>query len=110
MSVVNLELLKKHTRTDDYSDDDDLLQHYLETAEEFVVRSTPRSVEELTQMNGGEFPRSLCQAILMTAAHWVNQRESVAGVAMSEVPYSLQALVKPWRKLSKSDDSREDAL
>ncbi len=100
MSVVALELFKKHTRTDDYDADDVLLTHYLETAEEEVIRSTGRSFDELCVMNGGTFPRGLVQAIMVLAAHWHNQRESVSSVQMHSVPDSLQALVKPWRKLS----------
>ncbi len=100
MSVVDPELFKKHTRTDDFNADDDLLNHYLETAEEEVIRSTHRTREELCSMNGGTFPRGLIQAIMVLAAHWYNQRESVSGVQMHSVPDSLQALLKPWRKLS----------
>ena len=47
----------------------------------------------------GHLPKMLLQAALMLAAHWYNQRESVAAVAMHEVPDSVQALVKPYRRL-----------
>ena len=100
MPVVDLELFKKHTRTDDFNGDDVLLTHYLETAEEEVIRSVNRSREELCSINGGTFPKGLVQAIMVLAAHWYNQRESVSGVQMHSVPDSLQALLKPWRKFS----------
>jgi hypothetical protein len=37
---------------------------------------------------------------MMLAAHWYNQRESAAVVQMHQVPDSLSALVKPFRKLA----------
>lgn len=99
--MSKLELLKKHVRADDFSDDDEYLSHLLETAEEFVCTATNRTAEELMEMGGGEMPNCLQQAVLLIAGHWYNQREAVSGVQMAEVPYTLQALVKPYRKLVK---------
>ena len=87
--AVNLELLKKHVRADDFRDDDEYLQHLLEAA------------EELQELGGGEWPKPLQQAVLLAAGHWYNQREAVSGVQMAEVPYTLTALVKPYRKLAR---------
>lgn len=108
MSLVSLELFKQHVRADDFADDDAYLSHLLEVAEEWVVRETNRSVDELHDANGGEFPRSLLQAIMMVAGHWYNQREGVSGVQMHEVPYSLKALVKPWTKLVDDDSGKNE--
>ena len=102
MATTKLELLKKHVRADDFSGDDDYLAQFLNAAEEFVVMATNRTTEELLEMGGGEaLPVSLQQAVLLIAGHWYNQREAVSGVQMAEVPYTLQALVKPYRKLGK---------
>jgi DNA packaging protein, QLRG family len=98
MAVVSLALFKKHVRADDFADDDVYLEHLLEAAEVSVISATNRNIDELTD-NGVEFPASLKHAIMMLAAHWYNQRESVSSVQMHEVPDSLQALVKPYRKL-----------
>lgn len=99
MSAVSLELLKKHVRADDFSDDDDYLSHLLETAQQHVTMSTSRTAAELMAMGAGEYPLPLRHAILMLAAHWYNQRESVSATQMHDVPDALQALVKPYRKL-----------
>ena len=99
MSVVSLALFKKHVRADDFADDDEYLEHLLETAEISVINATNSTVQELTDGNAGEFPMPLKHAIMMLAAHWYNQRESVSSVQMHEVPDALQALVKPYRKL-----------
>lgn len=99
MATVDLALLKKHVRADDFSDDDKYLTHLLTAAEQHVCRATNRSTEELLQMGDGIFPAELQQAVLLIAGHWYNQREAVSGVQMAEVPYTLQALIKPYRKL-----------
>lgn len=109
MAVVSLALFKKHVRADDFADDDVYLEHLLTAAEESVITATNRTVEELTDGNGGKFPTPLIQAIMMLAAHWYNQRESVSSVQMHEVPDALQALVKPYRKLV-SDASWTDEV
>lgn len=100
MTAISLELFKKHVRADDFDEDDGYLRHLLDTAVTAVVTATNRTEEELLGMGGGDFPLPLLHASMMLAAHWYNQRESVAGVQMHEVPDSLQSLVKPYRKLA----------
>ena len=101
MAVVDLALFKAHVRADDFAGDDTLLQHYLDAAEAAVIRDTNRTEAELTEINGGTFPVQIKQAIMLLGAHWYNQRESVASVEMREVPDTLQALIKPCRKLAE---------
>lgn len=96
----SLALLKKQVRADDFSQDDAYLEHLLDTAKKTVITATNRTEAELREMDSeGHLPKMLLQAALMLAAHWYNQRESVAAVAMHEVPDSVQALVKPYRRL-----------
>ncbi len=109
MSVVSLALFKKHVRADDFADDDSYLEHLLNTAEDAVITATRRTERELTALNGGEFPAPLTHAMMMLAAHWYNQRESVSSVQMHEVPDALQSLVKPYRKLV-NDASGENEI
>ena len=109
MAVVSLALFKKHVRADDFADDDEYLEHLLSTAEVVVITSTNRTARELVDVNTGEFPAPIKHAVMMLAAHWYNQRESVSTVQMHEVPDALQALVKPYRKLV-SDASRENEV
>lgn len=98
MAVVSLELFKKHVYADDFIGDDVYLQHLLDTAEIAVINATHRSMEEIYDTYG-EFPLPLKHAVMMVAAHWYNQRESVSSVQMHTVPGTLQALVKPYVKL-----------
>lgn len=109
MAVVDLALFKKHVRADDFADDDEYLQHLLDTAETAVIRAVNRTETELTEIGGGGFPAPLKHAIMMLGAHWYNQRESVSGVQMHTVPDALQSLIRPYRKLV-GDDSGEDEV
>ena len=93
-------LFKKHVRADDFADDDAYMQHLLDAAEVSVVRATNRTEGELRTIgNSGAMPAPIVQAIMMLAAHWYNQRESVSTTQMHQVPDSLSALIKPYRKL-----------
>jgi hypothetical protein len=107
-NVVSLELFKKHVRADDFADDDTYLEHLLEVAQESVINATNRTEAELTEMGGGSFPVSLKHAIMLLGGHLYNQRESVSQVQLHAVPDSLQALIKPFRKLA--DDSGTDEV
>ena len=99
MSAVSLDLLKKHCRADDYDADDAYLTHLRDTAEEQVCLMVNRYRGEVEQMCDDGWPLPLRQAVLMLAAHWFNQRESVSGVQMHEVPSAVEALTKPYRRL-----------
>lgn len=101
MAVVSLALFKKHVRADDFADDDEYLRHLLDTAESAVITATNRPQEELAQMGNGDVPTPIKHAIMMLGAHWYNQRESASNVQMHAVPDSLQALIKPYRKLAE---------
>lgn len=108
MAVVSLALFKKHVRADDFTDDDELMQHYVDAAEAHVIQATNRTDDELRELGKGEYPAQLKQAVLLLAGHWYNQRESVAGVQMHEVPDALQALIKPFRKLAEDTTKSTD--
>ena len=105
---MSLELFKKHVRADDFVDDDVLMQHYVDAAEAHVIQATNRTDAELQELGGGSYPAQIKQAVLLLAGHWYNQRESVAGVQMHEVPDALQALIKPFRKLAEDTTKSTD--
>lgn len=109
MALISTDLLKKHVRADDFTADDEYLEYLLDAAEEYVVTACNRISAELVELgDGSSWPKTLQQAALLIAGHWYNQREAVASTTMSEVPYTLQALIKPWRKLVDDDDDSED--
>lgn len=109
MATVDIALLKKHVRADDFSDDDSYLAQLLAAAEQYVTTATNRSTEELLGMGDGtHLPPTLQQAVLLIAGHWYNQREAVGSAQMAEVPYTLQALIKPYRKLIGDDSGQTE--
>ncbi len=83
---------------DDYNGDDEYLLHLLSVAESHVITATNRSFEELTI--DGELPLELQQAVLLIGGHFFANREAVSKINMNEVPYTIQALIKPFRKLA----------
>lgn len=102
-TFVALELLKQHVRADDFAGDDTYLQHLLNAAQQAVVTATNRTEDELLDLGGGKCPYDLQQAILLLAGHWYNQREAVSSAQMAEVPYTMQSLIKPYRKLADDE-------
>jgi hypothetical protein len=58
MAVVSLALFKKHVRADDFADDDEYLEHLLDTAESAVITATNRTQEELAASATGLTARS----------------------------------------------------
>jgi uncharacterized phage protein (predicted DNA packaging) len=102
--MTDLELLKKSVRADDFDSDDELLSHLLDASMTYVTDATGRSASELAAMGtDGMYPPDLRQAVVMLAGHWYNQREAAAGSQMTEVPFGVTAIIKRYRKLSKSE-------
>lgn len=99
--VVSLELVKEQVVLDNYDGDDNLLTHYVETAEEYVITETHRTKEELIAMSldGESFPKMLQHAVLLLSAYWYSRREPGDTVEVKEAPYTIQAMIKPYRKL-----------
>ena len=102
MDIVTLDIFKSQVRLEsDFTLEDSYLEHLLNTAEEVVMNYINRSKDEYKDTTTGEyvFPKSLMHAVLVIAAHWYNQRETVSNAQMYEVPITLTALLKPYKKL-----------
>lgn len=116
LSVVTLAELKAQMRVEE-NIEDELVLAYGRAAERSIIDSTRRTVSELCligweQSNGPLpdgadapgaewFPPQLKVAVLMFASHLYRNREPVAtGATPVAVPYTLDALVKPFVKLS----------
>ena len=72
MAELNLALLKKHVRADDFTEDDSYLEHLLETAKEAVIKATNRTEKEL-KGEGSELPNMLKQANRAIAAAYTEK-------------------------------------
>lgn len=102
MSQTSIDIFKKHIRVDDLATDDEnaYLQSLLDAAEEWLTTVTRRSMDELIERGGGALPKTLEIAVLMLAGHWYDNRAAVSGTSMTEVPYTMSTLVKPYVKLA----------
>lgn len=99
MSIVDLNLFKKHVRADDFADDDDKLQVILDSAETEVINATNRTKDELIEMGGGEFPKDLIMAILMVGAQKYAYPEGVVNGQLGSIPYGPTAIIRHYRRL-----------
>jgi hypothetical protein len=108
--------LKAQMRVEEDDEDASILSYGL-AAENYVIDETRRSLEELCRRGYREstgvepdpeaevsvswFPSMLKVAVLLMAANLYRNREPVAaGVTPVAVPYTLEALVKPYVRLS----------
>lgn len=92
MSITTLSLLKKQAVIDT-TDDDELLQHYLDTAEGWISDYCGIDLATLTP-----FPAQVKQAALMLASYWYGQREAGASSAATLIPFGVYDLIQPFRK------------
>ena len=114
LKIVTLDELKAQMR-EDFDGEDALIQTYGCAAEDAVIGSTYRTLEELRRMGyeesigaknttgalpeGEWFPTRLKVAILMLAANWHKNREVLSQSAQNVVPFAYDFLIKPYRKL-----------
>ena len=94
MQILTLEDIKKHTRIDDDLDDE-LLEIYGESAEELVLQLCNRTIESLYEQYG-RIPGNIRLACLMLTAHSFTHREPASIQNLYTVPYTLDALIKPY--------------
>lgn len=104
MSITTLSLFKAQIKSNGVLDPsvfpdldsstDELLQHYLDTAEGWIEQFTGVVLADLTP-----FPATLKQAAMLLASYWVEQREAVSfGVSMDSVPFGVLDLIRPHRE------------
>ena len=114
LQVVTLAELKQQMRVEE-SYEDALITEYGKAAERYVITDTRRTLAELNAIGYEEtqgtdpvtnpgvqyFPAPLKVAILMFAANLYRNREPVAaGVTPAAVPYTLEAMIKPYVRLT----------
>ena len=120
LQVVTLAELKQQMRVEE-SYEDALITEYGKAAERYVITDTRRTLSELNTIGYEEtqglkiltdpgveyFPAPLKVAILMLAANLYRNREPVAaGVTPAVVPYTLEAFIKPYVRLTSDDYSK----
>ncbi len=101
MAVTELTTLKQYVHATEFDDDDEALQLILDASEDYVVRATGRTKEELLEMGGGEkLPNQLSLAVLMVAAARYAQPEGESTQQAHELPFGVTTMIKQFRKLA----------
>jgi len=108
MNWLTLPIIKKQLRLEpDFTDEDDLLQLYGDSAEEMILNTTRRTVDELKAMNAADttkVPQNLVHASLMLVEASYSNRSVVSMQNMYAVPYGYDMLVKPYVRLSSREE------
>lgn len=94
MNIITIANLKKHARIDD-DVEDDMLELYAESAEDLVLNLLNRDIESLYE-EYGKIPKAIEHACLILAAHSFSNREPASIQNLYNVPYTLDALIKPY--------------
>ncbi|QMV26844.1 phage gp6-like head-tail connector protein [Brucella sp. BO3] len=93
MAVVPLTLAKAHMNIVG-TDDDELINHYIDAAAEFIFDFTGNAVPDPA-------PAQIKQAILMICAHWYENREaSTVGISAATLPLGVIAILRNHRDYS----------
>ena len=94
MTIVSLEEIKANSRIEGNAEDI-LLESLGEAAEVTVLNLIERTQEDI-EAEFGKVPAPIRQAILMYADHLYNHRGIVNPTALYNVPYSIDAMIKPY--------------
>lgn len=105
MKWLTLKLIKAQIRMEQsFTEEDELLTLYGESAEQTILDLTQRTHEELVQLGGGEsVPIPIKQASIMLVDVSYEHRSPVSAQNMSIVPYTFDLLLKPYMRLCKPD-------
>ena len=93
---------RRQCKADDGDYDEPVLIDCMEDAFSKVISMTRRTEDELVALGGGKLPSELVRAAMMLGAYWYEQREAAAGVSIRSVDYSVENLVRPFRKFKRS--------
>ena len=100
MKWLTLTRIKQQCRIEqDFTDEDELLEEYGESAEEVLLNYLNRTYEDVIEVYG-RVPAPLRQASLMLVDTSYQYRSPVNAQNMSLVPYTFDLLIKPYMRLS----------
>lgn len=99
LKVITLAEIKAQCRIDStFTDEDTILVMYGESAEQMTFNYLERTYEELVETYT-TIPVPIKHAILMLVAHSYAQREPASVQNLYTVPYTYDALIKPYMNL-----------
>lgn len=103
MKFLEFDQIKAQLRLDDEQakEEHDLLELYGEAAEEMVLNTLNRTMEDIVEQYG-DVPKALVQAGLMLVARSYQHREPASPQNLYIVPYAVDNLLKPYMRLTTS--------
>ena len=101
MKFLTFDQIKAQLRLDDEQalEEHDLLELYGEAAEDMVLNTMNRTMEDIIEQFG-VVPKALVQAGLMLVAQSYQHREPASPQNLYTVPYAFDLLVKPYMRLT----------
>jgi hypothetical protein len=101
MKFITFEQIKAQLRLDDEQAEmeHDMLCDYGESAEETVLNTLNRTLEDIVEQHGC-IPMPIKRATLMLVDNAYKERSPVSPQNMLPVPYSLDMLLKPYMRLT----------
>lgn len=100
MKWLTLAKIKQQLRIEaDFTEEDELLTMYGESAEEVLLNYLNRSYDDVVEVYG-RMPAPLVHASLMLVDTSYQYRSPVSTQSMSLVPYTFDILVKPYMRLT----------
>lgn len=103
MKWLTLQLIKQQCRIEqDFTEEDDLLEMYGESAEDAVLKMLGRTYEDVMESYGA-VPKSVIHATLMLCDISYQHRSPVSPQNMSLVPYTFDLLLKPYMRLASNE-------
>lgn len=103
MKWLTLQRIKQQLRIEqDFTEEDELLEMYGESAEEQVLGDIDRSYEELMEKYG-KIPSDLLHATLLLVDQSYRQRSAADTMSWSTVPYAYEAKVKKYARLASAN-------
>lgn len=97
MTIVTLEEIKANARIEGM-EDDLLLESLGEAAEQTVLNMLERTQADI-EAEFGMVPAPVRHAVLMLANHLYEHRGIVNPTALYNVPYTIDAMLKPYIRL-----------
>lgn len=98
LKIITLSQIKANARIEGDSEDE-LLTLLGAAAEETVLNLIERDVDSLKEEFDDNIPAPIVQACLMYTNHLYEHRGIVNPTALYNVPYSIDAMLKPYIRL-----------
>jgi uncharacterized phage protein (predicted DNA packaging) len=99
--MVTLELAKQHLNLEaDYVDDDTYIQALIEVAEQAVEVHVNEKLEDIADEEGN-IPKPLLQAMLLMIGNLYQNREMVAPMKVTALPYNYEYLINLYKNYNR---------